>query len=172
MTVRGPMWTLLSSSSPAWCLQGLGRACKGGTQPTGDICLEDKSASLHTPGHQSKLVTSLIKEELFSCVVTPGKRWAGRGGRSRAGLLKGRARKSEKSKRRSSSGSWQGGTKPLGFPGSLQTKGGCARANTTEAGAVSGGCDLPTREWPNQVIVALTIWYPQNTRDWGTWRHR
>lgn len=135
----------------------------------------NKSASLHTPGQfslQSKLVTSLVKEEMFSCVVTPGKRWACRGRRNRAGLLEGRARKSEKSKRRSSSGSWQGGNKTLGFPGSLQTKGHCAGANTTGAGAVSGGCDLPAWEWPNQVVGALTIWYPQNTRDWGTWRHR
>lgn len=94
----------------------LGR--EGGTQPTGDSCLEgaqrNQPVCTQVPTGTSlknKLAMFLIPQR--SPVLTPGKRWACRGGRSRADLLKCRARKREKSQWRNASRSQQGGSQAL-----------------------------------------------------------
>lgn len=49
------------------------------------------------------------------------------------------------------------GAKPLSCPGCLQTQKPCAQMNPTEeVSAVSGGCELPTWEWPKRIIPVLT----------------
>lgn len=89
---------------------------EGGTQPGWRPLLgrcPKRSACLHTGPNtlKSELVTSVILGS--SPMPMPGKRWACRGGRSGAGLLKCSTRKREKSQRRNRSRSWQGGSQAL-----------------------------------------------------------